>query len=91
MEKHKTARKVQHVNARGAEAVLGPGVSRFSKRGSTRQPCTKGKKCCPLDSRGHQGLDGQRGRARIEAALNCRMMDMTDGNKLKGGKPVKMF
>ena len=24
-EKHKTARKVQRVNARGAEAVLGPG------------------------------------------------------------------
>jgi hypothetical protein len=75
------------VNARGAEAVLRPGVSRFFKRGtSTRQPCTKGRKCCPLDSRGHRGLDGQRGRTRIEAALNCRMMDMTDGTKLKGGK-----
>jgi len=86
VEKHKTARKVQRINARGAEAVLGPGVSRFSKRGSTRQPCTKGKKCCPLDSRGHQWLDGQRGRTRIEAALNCWMMDMTDGIKLKGGK-----
>ena len=49
----------------------------------------KRKQCFPLDSRGHQGLDGQRGRTMIEAALNCRMMDKTDGMKLKGGKQLK--
>ena len=35
-----------------AEAVLGPGVSRFLKR-VARDNRVQKKKCCPLDSRGH--------------------------------------
>jgi hypothetical protein len=87
-----TARKVQHINARGAEAVLGPGVSRFSKRGSMRQPCTKGKKCRPLDRRGHQGLDGQRGMTRLRGCTESPDDGYDRWNQVERWEaPVEMF
>lgn len=59
-ENHRMARRTQCVDSHGAESVLGPGISTFSKRGSLRHPCSKERKCFSswVTTRGHQGPPG---------------------------------